>query len=177
MLRMMMAIDGENFYGQNHSSKCKVDFIGLRDFMLNLGTGRSLVQGVAYLPLPPNGDPKRKGVRRFHRYLRKKGFRVVVKEAVRRPDGPPKANVDTDLVVDVIERTGVTKTDVVVVVSGDGDFAPLCQYLRKRSIWVEVASLSKPLSPRLRTAANTVIDLKPYFESCQRQDPEESPEH
>ena len=53
--------------------------------------------------------------------------------------------------------------DVVVLVTGDADFAYLATKLRRRGIRVEVASVAQNLSALLKAAANAVIDLAPLF--------------
>jgi uncharacterized LabA/DUF88 family protein len=57
--------------------------------------------------------------------------------------------------------------DVVVLVTGDSDFAPLALHLRRRGIRVEVASTLAVMGTALRGAANETIDLLPLFESCE----------
>src|SRR6266704_2670798 len=53
--------------------------------------------------------------------------------------------------------------DVVILVTGDADFAYLAIKLRRHGIRVEVASVAANLGNILRSAANDVIDLAPLF--------------
>jgi uncharacterized LabA/DUF88 family protein len=53
--------------------------------------------------------------------------------------------------------------DVVILVTGDADFAHLALQLRRRGIRVEVASMAQTLGAGLKTSANEVIDLAPLF--------------
>ena len=57
------------------------------------------------------------------------------------------------------------RPDVVVLVTGDADFAYLAMQLRRRGIRVEVAAAAPNLGSALRGAANEVIDLVPLFEA------------
>ena len=57
------------------------------------------------------------------------------------------------------------KPDVVILVTGDADFAYLATKLRRRGIRVEVASVAENLGNVLKAAANAVIDLAPLFRS------------
>jgi uncharacterized LabA/DUF88 family protein len=53
--------------------------------------------------------------------------------------------------------------EVVILVTGDADFAYLATKLRRRGIRVEVASVAQNLGGTLKAAANAVIDLAPLF--------------
>jgi uncharacterized LabA/DUF88 family protein len=55
------------------------------------------------------------------------------------------------------------RPDVVILVTGDADFAYLAIKLRRHGIRVEVASVAANLGNTLRSAANAVIDLAPLF--------------
>ena len=57
------------------------------------------------------------------------------------------------------------RPDVVVLVTGDADFAHLALQLRRRGIRVEVASTPQTLGSGLKGAANEVVDLAPLFET------------
>jgi uncharacterized LabA/DUF88 family protein len=55
------------------------------------------------------------------------------------------------------------RPDVVILVTGDADFAYLAIKLRRRGIRVEVASIAQNLGNILKSAANEIIDLAPLF--------------
>jgi uncharacterized LabA/DUF88 family protein len=76
-----------------------------------------------------------------------------------------KASVDVLLAVDAIELSVEMRPEVVVLVTGDADFAHLALQLRRRGIRVEVAATPQTLGTGLKGAANEVIDLVPLFES------------
>ncbi len=76
-------------------------------------------------------------------------------------EGPQyKANVDVVMAIDALDLAASIQPDVVVLVTGDSDFAYLAQKLRRRGIRVEVAALDQALGNELRAAANGVIDLR-----------------
>ncbi len=59
--------------------------------------------------------------------LQESGFVLVFKPLVRYDDGPPKGNVDADMVLQaMIDKDHYDKA---VIVTGDGDFAGLIRYL------------------------------------------------
>jgi uncharacterized LabA/DUF88 family protein len=49
--------------------------------------------------------------------------------------------------------------DTIVLVSGDGDFVPLAEYLKNNGRRVEVMAFGRSASGKLREAADEFIDL------------------
>jgi uncharacterized LabA/DUF88 family protein len=64
-----------------------------------------------------------------------------------------------------MELCAEMRPDIVVLVTGDSDFAHLALQLRRKGIRVEVAATSAIMGAGLRGAANEVIDLTPLIES------------
>ncbi|MEI9895685.1 MAG: NYN domain-containing protein [Chthoniobacter sp.] len=67
------------------------------------------------------------------------------------------------MAIDAIELSTQMQPDVVVLVTGDADFAHLALQLRRRGIRVEAASLAQNLGSALKTSANEIIDLAPIL--------------
>ena len=69
------------------------------------------------------------------------------------PGGGKKADWDVGMAVDAIRMANFL--DVIVLVTGDGDFVPLVEYLKwGMGIQVEVAAFDKTTSGRLKEAAD-----------------------
>jgi uncharacterized protein (TIGR00288 family) len=90
---------------------------------------------------------------------------VVVKDGSPGDGKHYKANVDVLLAIDAVELSVEMRPDVVVLVTGDADFAHLALQLRRRGIRMEVAATAQTLGAGLKDAANEVIDLVPLFET------------
>lgn len=90
---------------------------------------------------------------------------VVTKDGSPAEEGHYKANVDVIMAIDAVEVSVEMRPDVVILVTGDADFAYLALHLRRRGIRVEVASVAANLGNNLKAAANAVIDLAPLFRS------------
>ena len=58
------------------------------------------------------------------------GYRVLSKLAKERPDGSIKANMDVEMVLEMI--TSLEYVDEIVLITGDSDFEPLIHFLSKR---------------------------------------------
>jgi len=67
------------------------------------------------------------------------------------------------MAIDALELSIEMRPDVVILVTGDADFAYLAIKLRRHGIRVEVASVAANLGHILRSAANDVIDLAGLF--------------
>ncbi len=149
----------------------KVDWVVLRDYLANEDEGRFLTEFIVYYGLAPNMENYRgfrEGQERFIHWLRTEGFYVVTKEGT--PTGESnnghsgfKANVDVLMAIDGLDYAIEVRPDIIVLVTGDSDFAQLASKLRRRGIRVEVASVAQTLSAQLKAAANGTIDLAEMF--------------
>jgi uncharacterized LabA/DUF88 family protein len=129
-----------------------------------LTAGRQLVEMVLYVGMPPD-HPDYQAIRsakgRFVHWAETHGFMVVQKQ------GAPteqerlrfKANVDTVMAIDAMQLATDIRPDIIVICSGDADFAHLALTLRRRGIRVEVAATKQTTAQSLRAAANMFIDL------------------
>jgi len=71
--------------------------------------------------------------------------------------GEKKADWDVGITVDAIRLS--PSLDTIVLVSGDGDYVPLVEYLRNQGKQVEVMAFGDTTSSRLIEAADDFIDL------------------
>jgi len=151
--RVAVFIDIQNLY---HSAK---NLYGGRvsygDLLKYLVEDRRLVRSLAYVV---KSDPAT-GEEAFFDALNKAGIELRIKDIQVFHGGMKKADWDVGLAVDTIRMAPLT--DVIIIVSGDGDFVPLVEYLKwglGRS--VEVAAFGRTTSSRLKDAADRFIDLE-----------------
>jgi len=148
--RVGVFIDTQNLY---HSAR------NLYQARVNFGAvvkdavaGRKLVRAVAYVTRTESGDEKN-----FFEALTKQGIETKIKDLQVFAGGAKKADYDVTLAVDAIKMAA--RLDCVVIVSGDGDFIPLVEYLQTLGVQVEVASFGKSTSSKLREAIDHFVDL------------------
>ena len=79
------------------------------------------------------------------------------------------------MAIDALELSIEMRPDVVILVTGDADFAYLAIKLRRHGIRVEVASVAANLGNMLRSAANNVIDLAPLFRTFEMTKVQDAP--
>jgi uncharacterized LabA/DUF88 family protein len=148
--RVGVFIDTQNLY---HSARnlyhARVNFGAvLKDAV----SGRKLVRAVAYVITTEAGDEKN-----FFEALAKLGIETKTKDLQIFAGGSKKADWDVGLAVDAIKMS--SRLDSVVIVSGDGDFVPLVEYLQTVGIQVEVVSFGQSTSQKLRETADDFVDL------------------
>jgi len=152
--RLGVFVDAANIELALDRLKHRVNWKKLLDY---LSEGRQLVRAVAYSPV--HEDP---GVsietQRFAEPFIDQGFRVVRKPFKRFSDGTIKANVDIEMALDIMEM--LDRLDVVVLVSGDGDFERLVEVVQAKGVRVEVVSVGGSTASNLRHAADRFIDIQ-----------------
>ena len=149
--RVRIFIDTQNLY---HSAK------NLYHSRVNFGAvvkdalaGRVLIRAIAYVITTESGEEKA-----FFEALAKVGIETKTKDLQVFTGGAKKADWDVGLAVDAIKMA--PKLDTVIIVSGDGDFVPLVEYLKtNEGCQVEVVSFGKSTSAKLGEAADDFVDL------------------
>lgn len=149
--RVGIFIDAQNLY---HSAKnlyhAKVNF---GQIVKDALAGRALIRAVAYVITTESGDETA-----FFEALVKVGIETKTKDLQIFSSGSKKADWDVGLAVDAIKLA--PKLDAIIIVSGDGDFIPLVEYLQIHSgCQVEAVTFGRSASGKLKEAVDDFIDL------------------
>jgi uncharacterized LabA/DUF88 family protein len=148
--RVAVFIDVQNLY---HSARAiyqkRVNFKELVEAAVG---DRQLIRAFAYVVATKTGEE-----RPFFDALEKLGIEIRVKDLQEYYGGIKKADWDVGIAVDAIKNSEIV--DVIVLASGDGDYAPLIEYLKNRGRRVEVLAFGKSTSSRLKEMADSFIDL------------------
>lgn len=149
--RVGIYIDAQNLY---HSGKnlyhSKVNFGAIVKDALE---GRKLVRAVAYVIATESREESG-----FFDALTKMGIETKVKDLQVFSSGAKKADWDVGLAVDAVKLS--PKLDTIILITGDGDFVPLVEYLQmNQGCQVEVVSFGKSTSAALIDAADHFTDL------------------
>jgi uncharacterized LabA/DUF88 family protein len=161
--RVLVLVDESNITSSAKGANRKLDWMKLQEYLVR---ERELIEMVVYAGLPPamtEWQAERDKKNKFLHWLRSHGFMVVTKDGSPGAESHYKANVDVLMAIDAVELSVEMNPDVVVLVTGDADFAYLALQLRRRGIRVEAASTLETLGAGLKTAANEVIDLAPLL--------------
>lgn len=149
--RVGIFIDTQNLYHTaKNLYKRKVNFANVVKDVL---AGRNLIRAIAYVITTENEDEKA-----FLGALTKAGIETKSKDLQIFYDGSKKADWDIGLAIDAVSMA--PKLDAIIIISGDGDFVPLCQYLRyHHGVQIEVATFGKSASLSLKEVADDFLDL------------------
>jgi len=151
--RVGIFIDVQNVY---HSAKnlyhARVNF---GELVRSLLQKRPLIRSIAYVIKSDTAL----GEESFFEALRNAGIELRIKDLQIFPGGAKKADWDVGMAVDAIRMAN--SVDVVILITGDGDFVPLVEYLK----WglgkqVEVAAFSKTSSGKLREVAEVFTEIE-----------------
>ncbi|MFH1611805.1 MAG: NYN domain-containing protein [bacterium] len=149
--RVAVLIDVSNMY---HSAKnlygARVNF---KEVIKTAVGPRKLIRAVAYVVSTETKEEKT-----FFDALSKLGLEVRMKDLQIFPGGMKKGDWDVGISIDAIKFSNLT--DAIILVTGDGDFVPLVDYLKlNKGCQTEVIAFSKSASAKLREVADDFIDL------------------
>ena len=149
--RVAVLIDVPNLY---HSAKnlygARVNF---REILKSAVSQRNLIRAFAYVVRTKTGEEKP-----FFDALIKLGIETRVKDLQEFYGGLKKADWDVGIAVDAIRIS--PSVDAVVLISGDGDFVPLVEYLKNQGKRVEIIAFTRSASSHLREVADEFVDLE-----------------
>jgi uncharacterized LabA/DUF88 family protein len=148
--RVAVFVDVQNmYYSAKNLYSAKVDF----GKVLKEGVGqRRLVRAFAYVIRAEVGAEKE-----FFTALEQRGFEVRSKELQIFYGGAKKGDWDVGLCMDVVRM--LPKIDVLVLVSGDGDYTDLLDYARSQGVKSEVIAFSQTASKKLLDEADHFVDM------------------
>jgi len=143
-------VDVQNmYYSAKQLYDTKVDFTQI---LKEAVAGRKLIRAMAYAI---KADIKEES--QFYDALSKIGFDVKLKDLQIFFGGAKKGDWDIGLAMDVVRMA--QKIDVVVLVSGDGDFKELLEYVQANGCRAEVIAFGKTASSKLKNEADLFIDM------------------
>jgi uncharacterized protein (TIGR00288 family) len=149
--RIAVLIDVQNMY---HSAKnlyqAKVNF---SEILKEAISGRKLIRAFAYVVKTKTGEEKP-----FFEALTKLGFETRVRDLQEYYGGLKKADWDVGITIDAVKVS--QSVDTIILVSGDGDFLQLIEYLKNQGKRVEVMAFGRSGSSKLREVADEFIDLE-----------------
>ena len=149
--RVGILVDVSNMY---HSAKNlynrKVNF---KEVLAKAVADRKLIRATAYAIQTENKEEAP-----FFEALGQQGFEVKMKDLQIFAGGAKKGDWDVGIAIDAIKLAD--KLDVIVLVSGDGDYLPLVSYLQNnKGCLVEIMAFRKTCSSKLIEEADDFTDL------------------
>lgn len=162
--KVAVFVDVQNlYYSAKNLFNAKVDF----GKVLNTAVAkRKLIRAFAYVIKADVGSEKE-----FFEALHQRGFEVREKDLQIFYGGAKKGDWDVGICMDVVRM--IPKIDVMVLVSGDGDYVDLLDYARSQGVKTEVIAFEKTTSSKLLEEADYFVDMaaspKSYLISAPRK--------
>jgi uncharacterized LabA/DUF88 family protein len=148
--RVGLFVDVQNmYYSAKNLYNKKVNF---GEIMKIAAQARALIKATAYV-IKADVDPEAN----FFEALHHQGYDVRAKDLQVFFGGAKKGDWDVGIAMDVMRQAG--KLDVVVLVSGDGDFRDLVEHVKSLGCRAEVVAFRKTASARLIEEADNFTDL------------------
>ncbi|MFC1596020.1 NYN domain-containing protein [Candidatus Margulisiibacteriota bacterium] len=151
--RVAVLVDVQNlYYSAKNLYNSRINFRNLLKLAL---AERTLTRAIAYVIKADMHD----GESEFFDAVHNAGFEVKEKELQTFPGGAKKGDWDVGIVMDAI-RLG-NKVDSIVLISGDGDYLPMIQYLQLAlGCLVEVIAFDKTCSHFLKENCDDFVDIE-----------------
>ena len=148
--RIAVFVDVQNmYYSAKQLFHSKVDF---GKVLKDAVAGRQLIRAFAYAISADVGKEEE-----FHEALSRIGYEVKLKDLQIFYGGAKKGDWDVGIAMDVLKMA--SKVDVIVLVSGDGDFKELLEYVKHQGCRTEVMAFDKAASAKLKQEAGMFTDL------------------
>ena len=143
-------VDVSNLFYSAKSAGVEVNYCRLMEHAVS---GRDLIRASAYTGV----DPENPNQRKFIDFLRANGYKVICKDIHKYEGGRIKANLDIEIAVDIMLLS--ENLDVVVLVSGDGDFVRLVEAVQMKGVRCEVIGFGISTSNELIEAADHFTEI------------------
>jgi uncharacterized LabA/DUF88 family protein len=155
MEKVVLLVDVQNvYYTTKQIHKLNFDY---NYFWLKATSNREVIKAIAYTT--DRGDEKQK---QFQNILRAIGFDVKLKPFIQRSDGSAKGDWDVGITIDAMEH--YKEADVIVLVSGDGDFTLLVEKIKHKSgVSVEVYGVRQLTANALIHEATKFVPIEGKF--------------
>ncbi len=138
------------------------------DLLNYISEGRFLLDAHCYVPIDPRNEHKLD--RKLEQLWRS---RYIVTTKVGSVAGDSyKCNFDVEMTMDILRIAYQAKPDIIVLGSGDSDFVPLVEELRKNGIRVEVASFENAAARNMILKSSGFISLDYYLQERSNEPPE-----
>jgi uncharacterized LabA/DUF88 family protein len=164
--RVGVFIDVQNmYYSARNIYGSKVNF---GNIVKMTAGNQKLIRAVAYTISTKTGDELP-----FFEALHKYGIEVNTKELLEYDSGHKKGDWDVGITIDIVRM--LDTLDVVVMVSGDGDYVALGEYIKNKGRIFHVASFRESTSSKLVEAADIYTNLSDDLGTFLIRDPHYRP--
>ena len=167
--RVAVFVDHANI---SRSARDQCVTINYQEFLEYLVAGRHLVEAITYVPVDPR-NPHAMDQEIEALWL---GGYLVKPKTGKIAGETYKCDVDVEMTIDMLNAGLNMNIDTAILVSGDGDFLPVVEYLRHRGIRVEVCGFEDNMAREMILKSSGCIVADEYFDQGQDEDEDEDEE-
>ena len=155
--KVVFFLDYANINRAAREKRCRMDYADLLHY---IGEHRFLVEAYCYVPINPRNEHRLDGE---IEELWRSGYIVNTKLGTV-AGGTYKCNFDVEIAMDVLRVVYQVKPDIIVLATGDSDFIPLIQEVRKAGVRVEVAAFIETAGTDILLKSSGFINLAVYYD-------------
>jgi uncharacterized LabA/DUF88 family protein len=126
MKKVALFVDIQNIYYTVR--ECYQGFFNYQALWNQLSAEYSIISANGYAI--DSGNPKQQA---FQQTLRNIGFKIHLKPYIQRSDGSAKGDWDVGIAIDMMDAAVSAEADMLVLLSGDGDFDLLLKRIKSNS--------------------------------------------
>ena len=156
--KVVFFLDYANINRAAREKRYRMDYADLLHYA---GEQRFLIEAYCYVPINPRNEHRLDGE---IEELWRSGYIVNTKLGTI-AGGTYKCNFDVEIAMDVLRVVYQVKPDILVLATGDSDFIPLIQEVRRAGVRVEVAAFVETAGTDILLKASGFINLAVYYES------------
>jgi uncharacterized LabA/DUF88 family protein len=157
LLKNCAFIDGQNLHMGTTRDGWKVDFNKLRIYLKENYLVEEAYYFLGFMSEKTDG---------LHKNLSNAGFNVVLKEHYSNLISKKKGNVDSDIIFEIMKKL-IEEKDLgeIVIISGDGDYKKLVDYLIQKSKFRKILFPNKTSSSLYKKLGSEYFDYIVSFKS------------
>src|SRR5207302_4495250 len=156
--KVVFFLDYANINRAAREKRYRLDY---HDLLQYVGENRFLIDAHCYVPINPRNEHRSDGA---IEELWRSGYIVMTKIGTI-AGGTYKCNFDVEITMDVLKVVYQVKPDIIVLASGDADFVPLIQEVRKSGVRVEIAAFEESAGADVLLKSSGVIDMAVYYDA------------
>lgn len=150
-------IDSQNLNLGVKSQGWKLDFARFRVYLQDKYNVTQALLFIGYIPKN----------RKLYTFLKKAGYTIIYKPVIESTQAKTKGNVDAELVLHTMLH--YSKYNKAIIVSGDGDFHCLVEYLKKEKKLKKIIVPNKKYSSLLRKFGQYIVNIDLFRNKLQKK--------
>jgi uncharacterized LabA/DUF88 family protein len=153
MKKVVAYIDASNLKFGVEQSNWKLDYVSFRSWLRDKF---SVSKAIIFIGLVHNNS-------NVYNFLQSIGYSISFRPTIISSEGKTKGNVDGELILQISKDYYENKIDGVILVSGDGDYHCIVEFLKEKNIPITIVSPNRKYLSLLLKRTNVPIIILDQF--------------